>query len=111
MSSEVIELVRMVDQCLPEIGIQYNTEKKVYFNKDNAAMVSFRKITGLPNITCHFEDVQDLKVFLTISPEVQRQRVLNRPAFLHDRFFREWIPMEERYFTGFRIPEKCDLVF
>ena len=59
LSSEAIELVRMVDQCLPAIGIQYNTEKQVYFNKDNAAMVSFRKITGLPNITCHFEDVQE----------------------------------------------------
>ena len=68
-------------------------------------------IEGTYSLHPHFEDVQNLKVFLTISPEVQRQRVLNRPAFLHDRFFREWIPMEERYFTGFRIPEKCDLVF
>lgn len=57
-----------------------------------------------------FGDIQDLKVFLTITPELQRARILERPAFLHKRFFEEWIPMEQRYFDGFRIPAKCDIV-
>ena len=73
LSSEAIELVRMVDQCLPAIGIQYNTEKNVYFNKDNAVMVSFREVTGLPNITCHFEDVQETVLKIVFGHEDEQQ--------------------------------------
>ena len=54
-----LELVRYIDKELPDMGIQLNTEKQVYFNKDNSAMVFFRKITGLPNIHCHYEDVKE----------------------------------------------------
>lgn len=57
-----------------------------------------------------FGDSYDLRVFLTVSPELQRQRILERPAYLHERFFREWIPMEQRYFCHMAIGEKSDLV-
>ena len=59
----------------------------------------------------YFGNPYDLKVFLTITAELQRQRILERPAFLHQRFFEEWIPMEQRYFDGFAIPQNCDLYF
>lgn len=58
-----------------------------------------------------FGDVYDLRILLTVTPELRRQRILERPAALHRRFFEEWIPMEERYFSGFGIPETCDLIF
>jgi uridine kinase len=67
-------------------------------------------IEGTYSLHPYFGDVYDLKILLTITPELQRERVLQRPAFLHKRFFEEWIPMENRYFDGFGIPEKCDLV-
>jgi len=57
-----------------------------------------------------FGDAYDLKIFLEITPEHQRARVMKRPAFLHKRFFEEWIPMENTYFTEFRIREQSDLV-
>ena len=47
----------------------------------------------------HFGNPYDLKIMLTVDEETQRQRVLERPAFLHKRFFEEWIPMENRYFA------------
>ena len=53
----------------------------------------------------------DLKIFLTASPEVQKQRILERPAFLHERFFNQWIPMEKAYFAHFSIAENSDLIF
>ena len=46
----------------------------------------------------YFGDPYDLKIFLTITPELQRQRILQRPAFLHQKFFEQWIPMEQMYF-------------
>ena len=57
----------------------------------------------------YFGDVYDLKIFLTITPELQKARILRRPAFLHQRFFETWIPMEQQYFSGFQIRENSHL--
>lgn len=48
----------------------------------------------------YFHDPYDLKVLLSISPELQHTRILQRPAFLHQRFFTQWIPMENAYFES-----------
>lgn len=58
----------------------------------------------------YFKDPYDLKIFLSVTPDVQRQRILKRPAALHDRFFQFWIPMEQQYFDGFEIPQKSHLL-
>ena len=51
----------------------------------------------------YFGNPYDLKILLTVDEETQRKRILERPVFLHKRFFVEWIPMENRYFDGFAI--------
>ena len=48
----------------------------------------------------YFGNPYDLKILLTVDEETQRQRMLERPTFLHKRFFDEWIPMENRYFEA-----------
>ena len=48
----------------------------------------------------YFGNPYDLKILLTIDEETQRRRILDRPVFLHNRFFEEWIPMENRYFDA-----------
>ena len=53
----------------------------------------------------YFGDPYDLKILLTVDEETQRQRIEQRPSFLHKRFFDEWIPMENRYFAAFDDPE------
>lgn len=75
--------------------------------------VPSRKLTIIEGTySCHpyFGDAYDLRIFLSVSPEVQRQRVLQRPAFKHQRFFEEWIPKEQQYFTTFNIKENCSIV-
>lgn len=67
-------------------------------------------VEGTYSLHPRFGEPYDLKVLLTITPELQRERILERPAFLHKRFFEEWIPMENRYFDGFDIPSKSDLI-
>ena len=47
----------------------------------------------------YFGDPYDWKILLTVDEETQRRRILERPTFLHRRFFEEWIPMENRYFA------------
>lgn len=79
-----------------------------------AISVTPKKLTIIEGSYSHhpyFGNPYDLKIFLTVSPEVQRQRILERPAFLHQRFFTQWIPMEKAYFAKFSIAEKSDLKF
>lgn len=56
----------------------------------------------------YFGKAYDLRIFLTVTPELRRLRILERPAFLHQRFFEEWIPMEQRYFDTFHIREEAE---
>jgi len=52
-----------------------------------------------------------LKVFLDISEEEQRARIIKRNGQeAASRFFSTWIPMEEAYFRAYRIRELCDAV-
>ena len=67
-------------------------------------------IEGTYSLHPFFGDIYNLKIRLTVTPELQRQRILERPEFLHRRFFEEWIPMENRYFEGFHISGTADIV-
>ena len=50
----------------------------------------------------------DVKIFLTCPEDVQKKRIFARSgAALYQRFLREWIPMEERYFQWAALPEQC----
>lgn len=58
------------------------------------------------------QEYYDVKVFLSISPAEQSNRILERNGgFMLRRFLEEWIPMENAYFEGMKIREACDLVF
>ena len=56
-----------------------------------------------------FGDAYDLRIYLQVSEQLRTERILKRPAFLHKRFFEEWIPMEQQYFKTFDIGGKSDL--
>ena len=58
-----------------------------------------------------FSRYYDLAVFLDIAPEYQKKRILarNSPRFA-ERFFNEWIPLENRYFEGTDIKKRSDLI-
>lgn len=63
--------------------------------------------------SCHpvLWDFYDLRVFLTIEPHKQLERIRQRngkEAAL--KFSNRWIPLEESYFTAYRIQERCDVV-
>lgn len=57
----------------------------------------------------YFGDPFDLRVYLKVDQQVRAERLSRRSAHLQERFFREWIPMEQRYFEAFSIEEKADL--
>ena len=56
-------------------------------------------------------DHYDLSVFLRISPDLQRQRILNRNGpGMAERFFSMWIPLETAYFEALDPAGRCDLI-
>jgi len=67
-------------------------------------------IEGAYSLHPRFAGVYDIAVFLSLDPAGQRRRLAERSPCLLDRFIHEWIPMENRYFDAFQIPEKCDFV-
>lgn len=68
-------------------------------------------IEGVYSMHPDLADAYDLSVFLNVSPETQKARIHHRNTpEMAKRFFEEWIPMENRYFEGMQVKERCDLV-
>jgi len=52
-----------------------------------------------------------IHVFLTCSPEIQFGRLVRRESPERvETFLNRWIPLEENYFDGCHISEKCDVI-
>ena len=63
--------------------------------------------------SCHPKlwEYYDFHVFLDVTKEEQRKRILLRNGEDMAKVFQEkWIPMEEKYFEHFQIRQKCDMV-
>lgn len=67
-------------------------------------------IEGSYSLHPELEKFYTYKIFLEVSPELQKKRILQRNPLLHKRFFEEWIPLEEKYFRETNIKNRCDLV-
>lgn len=64
--------------------------------------------------SCHpaLREFYDLKVFLTLSPELQMERIIARNGEEHAEVFRQrWIPLEEAYFAACDVEDCCDIRF
>ena len=67
-------------------------------------------IEGSYSLHPYFGEPYDLKILLTVDPQLQMQRILLRPAHLHKQFAEQWIPMENRYLEELRIADRADLI-
>lgn len=69
-------------------------------------------IEGVYSTHPAFSRYFDMAVFLDIDPECQKERVLCRNGEkLAKRFFSEWIPLENKYFSATDIKKRSDLIF
>lgn len=71
---------------------------------------AFRIVEG--SYSCHpaLGDYADVRVFSAVEPEEQTARIRRRDPELAERFFAEWVPMENAYFEAFNIREQADIV-
>lgn len=82
------------------------------FSLSDAVAVTPKALNIIEGTYClhpYFGDVYDWKLFLSVDPELQRERVYLRPQHVQERFFTDWIPMEKRYFDFFQIPARADM--
>ena len=67
-------------------------------------------IEGAYSMHPAFDEYYDLSVFLDITPELQKKRIAKRNSpQMAERFFNEWIPLEERYFSETQIKARSDI--
>lgn len=63
--------------------------------------------------SCHpkFSHIYDLRFFMDVEPgeQIERIRIRNGEAML-EKFKTIWIPMEEKYFSEFKIKETCECI-
>ncbi|MCR4743751.1 MAG: uridine kinase [Lachnospiraceae bacterium] len=63
--------------------------------------------------SCHPElfNVYDFRIALTISEELQKERIIKRNGpERYEIFKNKWIPLEEKYFRNLNIMERVDLM-
>ncbi len=59
----------------------------------------------------YFNEYADLKIFLSVDTETQRNRITERNGNeMYEKFKNVWIPMENKYFDEFQIKEKSDYI-
>ena len=68
-------------------------------------------IEGVYSMHPLWNKLLDIRIFLTLPPQIQEERIRQRSGEeMLKRFLQEWIPMENRYFETFGIAKLCDLI-
>ena len=88
----------------------YSCQSGSFVGRNRIDSSTLRVVEGSYAHHPKFREYAHLKVFLTVSEAEQANRLLARSPALFDRFKTTWIPMEERYFAGFAIPAKAQLI-
>lgn len=68
-------------------------------------------VEGAYSLHPSLRDYYDLRVFLDVDEDTQAKRILIRNSpDMAQRFFSEWIPLEQAYFRAMRVREAADFV-
>lgn len=73
ISKKVISLIESVEESLPDIGIQVNLFDKIYFCRENLTMEKFRQLTGIPNLTRSYLDIDEPMAKIVFGSESDRE--------------------------------------
>lgn len=88
----------------------YNCKKMELSSKIQVEPAMLTIVEG--SYSCHpaLWDFYHLRIFLNVDSEEQLRRIYSRNGAEAVCSFQEkWIPLEEKYFTAYRIQERCDL--
>lgn len=107
-ASEVIPFIKYQNEFSYRI---FDCHKMDYCGTRNVCSSNWRVVEGA--YSCHpiLGDYMDMKVFSDIDPERQMERLTARNGTkLARRFQTEWIPLEEQYYSFYKIKEHADII-
>lgn len=89
---------------------KYDCCTQILGNFESVAWQPLVIIEGSYSHHPYFKNVYNLRVFLNVTPEEQRERILKRNGeYMLNRFISEWIPKENAYFEKFDINNAADI--
>ena len=111
------------ERFLKEVLVPAKNGEEVFYKVFDCKVQSLKALVTMKpksivitegSYSCHndFFALYDLHIFLTVSPETQKERIIKRNGEEEYKAFEnKWIPYEERYFKEQDIENKCELVF
>lgn len=68
-------------------------------------------VEGTYSMNRELQKFYSMRVFMSVSPEIQIKRLIKRNGESGAEIFRKkWIPLEEKYFSAYGLHEQCDYV-
>lgn len=106
---ENLSIIRnALNQNIAKVTIKaFSCEKQEYYEKE-IKLKNKIILEGTYSSSLYFKEFIDKITFLSVSKETQTERIQKRE--LSNRFFSEWIPLEESYFKENDIISNCDLI-
>ncbi len=102
------EIILPVNLYKPGESVVYRPYNCHKLELENEITVPYKRLNiveGSYSLNKELIGYYDLRIFLGISKELQEARIRERcNPQLADRFFNEWIPLEDKYF------EECDII-
>ncbi len=106
---------RFADEVLPFLGSEFSyrpfccadgTLKPPFAVHEGSVVVE-----GAYSLHPHFGKYYDIAVFMDISPELQKNRIIERSGEEKWQMFRDkWIPLENAYHKAENTRNKCDII-
>ncbi len=90
LNRSATELVKYINEAIPEIGFQVNTFDKIYFTRDSSAMERFREATGYPDYRKDLDDITEPLAKILLGDEDEK-RLMRAAKLLSEH------PLAENY--------------
>ena len=112
-----VDYERFKDNVLNHIadatGVTYHPFSCKEWKLTDAVTIPYHDIVIVEGTYSHhpyFKDIYDVTIFLEISPEEQKKRIIARDGeTVWPMFERKWIPLENTYFKTFSVREKSKI--
>ena len=103
------EVLIPLSQHTPIIAKKYDCNTKTFSAPKIYPQKALTIVEGCYSTHPSLLSYYDLTIFLSISPTLQRERILSRTPTLAERFFKEWIPLENKFFNHYNRKSTCDI--
>lgn len=105
------EILKPIKNNKPVIYRKYLCNKGEFSQPIKVEAKNLTIVEGSYSLHPTLRNYYDYKIFITVDPKLQYERILKRNGKEKQQdFLNKWIPMEEHYFEELDIKKQCDLI-